>query len=439
MDPLVLGSLVAVVTILVLFSGVSVAVGLLIVAAGFLLAFEGPESFELLPELFFGKLDNFALLSIPMFIIMGAAISSTRAGADLYEALERWMTRVPGGLVVSNLGACALFSAMSGSSPATCAAIGKMGIPEMRKRGYPDGVASGAIAAGGTLGILIPPSVTMIVYGIATETSIGRLFLAGVLPGLLLVSLFMAWSIYSTWRQGGGATALGATRYSWAQKLEVLPRVIPFLLIIIGVLYALYGGVATPSETAAVGALLCVLAAVFIYRLYRFEALWKVLRDSTRESVMILFIIGAAGVFAFMLSNLFITQAIAEWIGELDVNRWVLMGAINVFLLVAGFFLPPVAVILMAAPILFPIIVTAGFDPYWFAVVLTINMEIGLITPPVGLNLYVINGIAPDIPLKTILRGSMPFVVCMVLAIVILSVFPAVATWLPDVLMGPVR
>lgn len=439
MDPLVLGAVVALVTVLVLFSGVSVAVGLLIVSAGFLLFFEGAGTLELLPEIFFGKLDNFALLSIPMFIIMGAAISSTRAGADLYEALERWMTRVPGGLVVSNLGACALFSAMSGSSPATCAAIGKMGIPEMRKRGYPDGVAAGSIAAGGTLGILIPPSVTMIVYGIATETSIGRLFLAGVLPGLLLVGLFMAWSIYSTWRQGGAATALSATRYSWRQKVEVLPRVLPFLLIIVGVLYALYGGVATPSETAAVGALLCVLAAVFIYRLFHFKALWAVLRDSTRESVMILFIIGAAGVFAFMLSSLFVTQAIAEWIAALDVNRWVLMGAINLFLLVAGFFLPPVAVILMAAPILFPIIITAGFDPYWFAVVLTINMEIGLITPPVGLNLYVINGIAPDIPLKTILRGSMPFVACMVLAILILSLFPGLATWLPDLLMGPVH
>jgi tripartite ATP-independent transporter DctM subunit len=437
MDPLALGGLVAMVTVLVLFSGVSVAVGLLIVSAGFLLVFQGAASFELLPEIFFGKLDNFALLSIPMFIIMGAAISSTRAGADLYEALERWMTRIPGGLVVSNLGACALFSAMSGSSPATCAAIGKMGIPEMRKRGYPDGVAAGSIAAGGTLGILIPPSVTMIVYGIATETSIGRLFLAGVVPGLLLVTLFMVWSIFSTWHQGRATTALGATRYSWAQKVEVLPRVVPFLLIIIGVLYALYGGVATPSETAAVGALLCVLAAVFIYKLFRFDALWAVLRDSTRESVMILFIIGAAGVFAFMLSSLFITQSIAEWIATLEVNRWVLMGAINVFLLVAGFFLPPVAVILMAAPILFPIIITAGFDPYWFAVVLTINMEIGLITPPVGLNLYVINGIAPDIPLKTILTGSMPFVACMVLAIVILSVFPGVVTWLPDLLMGP--
>ncbi len=436
MDPLALGGLVALITVLVLFSGVSVAIGLLIVSAGFLLVFDGAASFELLPEIFFGKLDNFALLSIPMFIIMGAAISSTRAGADLYEALERWMTRIPGGLVVSNLGACALFSAMSGSSPATCAAIGKMGIPEMRKRGYPDGVAAGSIAAGGTLGILIPPSVTMIVYGIATETSIGRLFLAGVIPGLLLVGLFMVWSIYSTWRQGGAHSALGATHYSWAEKLEVLPRVVPFLLIILGVLYALYGGIATPSETAAVGALMCVLAAVLIYRLFRFDALWAVLRDSTRESVMILFIIGAAGVFSFMLSNLFVTQAIAEWIATLDVNRWVLMGAINVFLLIAGFFLPPVAVILMAAPILFPIIISAGFDPYWFAVVLTINMEIGLITPPVGLNLYVINGIAPDIPLKTILRGSMPFVVCMVLAIVILSVFPGLATWLPDYLMG---
>jgi C4-dicarboxylate transporter DctM subunit len=266
MDPITLGLVVAVVTVLVLFSGVSVANGLLIVSAGFLLAFDGMRSLELMPEIFFGKLNSFALLSIPMFILMGAAIASTRAGADLYEALERWLTRVPGGLVVSNLGACALFAAMSGSSPATCAAIGKMGIPEMRKRGYPDTVAAGSIAAGGTLGILIPPSVTMIVYGIATETSIGRLFLAGVVPGLLLVALFMAWSIYSTWRAGAAEAALGRVRYSWEEKLEVLPRVAPFLAIIIGVLYALYGGVATPSETAAVGALLCVVVAMVIYR-----------------------------------------------------------------------------------------------------------------------------------------------------------------------------
>ena len=435
MDPLVLGLIVAVVTILILFSGVAVANGLLIVSAIFLLAFDGLRSLELMPEILFGKLDNFALLSIPMFILMGASIASTRAGADLYEALDRWLTRVPGGLVVSNLGACALFAAMSGSSPATCAAIGKMGIPEMRKRNYPDTVATGSIAAGGTLGILIPPSVTMIVYGIATETSIGRLFLAGVIPGLLLVSLFMAWSIYSTWKHGG-VDALAARSYSWKEKFEVLPRVLPFIAVILGVLYALYGGVATPSETAAVGALLCLALATVIYRLTDFKSLWVMLRDSTKESVMILLIIAAAGVFSYMLSSLFITQAIAEWIGTLEVNRWVLMIYVNLFLIVAGFFLPPVAVILMAAPILLPIILAAGFDPYWFAVILTINMEIGLISPPVGLNLYVINGIAPEIPLKTILKGSAPYVVCMILAIIILSLFPGLATWLPDTLMG---
>ncbi|MEM6934204.1 MAG: TRAP transporter large permease [Pseudomonadota bacterium] len=436
MDPLTLGALVAIATVLVLFSGVSVAIGLLLVSAGFLITFDGMRSLELMPEILFGKLDNFALLSIPMFIIMGASIASTRAGGDLYEALERWLTRVPGGLVISNLGACALFAAMSGSSPATCAAIGKMGIPEMRKRGYPDGVAAGSIAAGGTLGILIPPSVTMIVYGIATETSIGRLFLAGVFPGLLLVGLFMAWSLYSTWRSGN-TQVLSTRLYSWREKFEILPRVLPFIAIIIGVLYAMYGGIATPSETAAVGALLCLMIAMIIYKLWNPGDLWVVLRDSTRESVMILFIIAAAGVFSYMLSSLFITQSIAEWIGTLDVNRWWLMFAINIFLLIAGFFLPPVAVILMAAPILLPIVTAAGFDPIWFAVILTINMEIGLISPPVGLNLYVINGIAPDIPLKTILAGSLPFVACMVIAIVVLCVFPGIATWLPTALMGP--
>ena len=436
LDPLIISLLVAVFTTLILFSGISVASGLLVTSGVFLILFDDISTLELFPELLFAKLDSFALLSIPMFILMGATVASTRAGADLYEALARWLTRIPGSLVVSNLGACALFAAMSGSSPATCAAIGKMGIPEMLKRGYPKEVATGSIAAGGTLGILIPPSITMIVYGIATETSIGRLFMAGVVPGILLVGLFMAWSVFDTWRQGSAQLALGYVKYTWKEKFAVLPRALPFILIIIGVLYALYGGVATPSETAAVGALMSMIVAAIIYKLTKFKAIWTIFRDTTKESVMILFIIGAAGVFSFMLSNLFIAQSIAEYISELNLSPWVLMIAINIFLLCAGFFLPPVAVIIMSVPILLPIITDAGFDPYWFAVILTINMEIGLITPPVGLNLYVINGIAPDIPLKTILKGSLPFVGCMVLAIIILSIFPELVTWLPDMMMG---
>ena len=395
----------------------------------------GFGSLGIVGELFFGGLASFSLVSIPMFILMGAAVSASPAGRDLYEALDRWLNRVPGGLVLSNLGACSLFAALSGSSPATCAAIGKMGIPEMQRRGYPDEIAAGSIAAGGTLGILIPPSVTLIVYGIATETSIGRLFLAGILPGIMLTGLFMIWTVIACRRRGLGLDQLGR-RFSLREKLEALPRVMPFLAIVLAILFVLYGGVATPSEAAGVGALFCLLLVVVIYRLFSLRSISRVFQDTLRESVMIMLIIGASELFSYALSSLFVTQSIAAWIADLDANRWVLMGIINLFLLVAGFFLPPVAVILMTAPILLPIVTQAGFDPYWFAVVLTINMEIGLITPPVGLNLYVINGIAPDITLRSILVGSIPYVLCMVLAIVILCLVPEIATWLPDVVMG---
>ncbi|WP_404426170.1 TRAP transporter large permease [Thalassospira australica] len=436
MDPLSLAAIVGIATTLVLFSGIPVGIGLLMVGVGFIWIFDGASALPLLPEILFSKLESFEVLAIPMFILMGAVVASSRAGGDLYSVLDRWLTRVPGGLVISNLGACAIFSALSGSSPATCAAIGKMGIPAMRERGFPSSVAAGSIAAGGTLGILIPPSVTMIVYGISTDTSIGRLFLAGLLPGLMLTVFFMAWSLYSTWRQGNASVALASVTYSWKEKFEILPRVLPFIAIICAVLFALYGGVATPSETAGVGALFCLIMAMIIYRMWQPGKLWSIMRDTTKESVMILLIIGAAGLFSYMLSSLFITQSIAQWISALEVNRWVLMGFINVFLLICGFFLPPVAVILMSAPILLPVIVNAGFDPYWFAVILTINMEIGLITPPVGLNLYVINGIAPDIRLQTILKGAMPYVLCMVVAIVVLCFFPEIATWLPETVIG---
>ena len=436
MSPLVTGVLIGIVTIVVLLSGVPVAVGLGVVAMSFLLIFEGPSSLTIMAELFFGKLDDFTLLAIPMFIVMGAAIAASQAGADLYDALDRWLYKIPGGLVISNLAGCALFSALSGSSPATCAAIGKMGIPAMRERGFSDSLAAGAIAAGGTLGILIPPSITMIVYGIATETSIGRLFLAGVIPGLMLTTLFMMWALFATWRFGSAAVRERNVSYSWKERFQALPKVLPFLAIILAVVFVLYGGVATPSETAGVGAFLVILLVMVIYRVWQPAALWKIMKDSTRESVMILFIIAASGLFSFMLSSLYVTQSLAELIVSLDAGRWVLMFFINMFLLVSGFFLPPVAVILMAAPILLPIITEAGFDPYWFAVVLTVNMEIGLITPPVGLNLYVINSIVPDIGLPQVLKGALPFMLCMVLGIVLLCIFPQLATWLPNRLMG---
>jgi C4-dicarboxylate transporter DctM subunit len=434
MSPLEIGAVIGVVTLVVLASGVPIAFGLGFVSLLFLLIFEGLSGISFAGELFFSGLADFTLVAIPMFIVMGAAVASSAAGGDLYAAIERGLGRVPGGLVISNLGACMLFAALSGSSPATCAAIGKMGIPEMRKRGYPAGLAAGAIAAGGTLGILIPPSVTMIVYGISTGTSIGRLFLSGLVPGALLTLLFIAWALFYSWRSGQGFAAAGRS-YSIKEKLELLPKVLPFLLIVVGILYVLYGGIATPSEAAGVGALFCIAFVMVGYRA-KLTDVWRIFRSSTRESVMIMMIIAASALFSYTLSALFVTQSFAEWIVALDVNRWVLLGIVNVFLLVAGFFLPPVAVILMTAPILLPIIDAAGFDPYWFAVIMTINLEIGLITPPVGLNLYVINGIVPDVSLKTVLSGALPFVVMMIVGIVLLAVFPGIVTWLPNLLMG---
>ena len=438
MSPTMQGVIVLVVTLAILLSGAPVAFGLGAVALSFLVLFQGVDALHVAAETFYAGLNDFTLVSIPMFVLMGAAIGSSPAGKDLYEALDRWLYRLPGGLVISNLGACAIFAALTGSSPACCAAIGKMGIPEMRQRGYPDDVATGSICAGGTLGILIPPSITFILYGIATETSIGRLFLAGVLPGIMLTGLFMLWTLFIIWKRGFRSHAIGF-RYSWKEKFQSIPKIAPFIFIICGVMYVLYGGVATPSEAAGVGAALCVVLAVVIYRLWNPQDLWKILRDTTRESVMILMIIAAAVLFGYMLTSLYLTQTLAQAIADLHANKWVLMLLINIFLLVCGFFIPPAAIILMTSPILLPIITTAGFDPVWFGVVMTINMEVGLIHPPVGLNIYIVNAIAPDVPVEKVMWGTIPYVLCMFLAIFILCVFPEIATSLPDYLMGAVK
>jgi C4-dicarboxylate transporter DctM subunit len=435
MSPLLIGVMVFAVTMLVLATGVPIAFGLGAVALGFMLFFDGWSSVHFLPETIFSGLDDFTLVSLPMFIIMGAAVASSKAGSDLYEALARLLHKIPGSLVISNIGACALFSALTGSSPATCAAIGKMGIPEMRKRGYDADLATGSIAAGGTLGILIPPSVTMILYGIASETSIGRLFIAGILPGLLLTVLFMAWALFLSWKRG--TVLIDKDKiYSFKEKVELLPRLLPFVAVVVGVVYALYGGIATPSEAAGVGAMLCLVMVAVIYRVWRPRDMWLILRDGVRESGMLLLIIGTSILFGYMMSSLQVTQSVAEAIGAMNANRWVVLAAINVMLLVAGCFLPPAAIILMTTPILMPVITALEFDPIWFGVILTINMELGLITPPVGLNLFVINGITPDVKLTTILKGAFPFMLCMVLTIIILCVFPEIATWLPQKVMG---
>ncbi len=436
MDPIYIGLIVGILALIFLFSGMPIAFALGTVSVIITVIFMGPSQLNMLAELLYSGTDNFGLLAIPLFIFMGIIVASTRAGTDLYECFHKWLHKVPGGLGMANIVSCAVFAALTGSSPATAAAIGSTGIPELRKRGYDPSLACGIITAGGTLGILIPPSVTMIVYGIATETSIGKLFIAGIFPGLLITALFSLWILFvynkklkkdSTDMQGEPHFV----NYTFSEKLKASVRILPFLLIIVLVLISLYGGWATPSEAAGVGAFLIMLIAMAIYRAYQPHQIKSILMRTLKESTMIMMIVAMSFLFSSVLTELYITQAVAQSMVKLHVSRWVIMFFINIMLLVIGCFLPPVAAILILAPILHPVIVGLGFDPIWFGVVMTVNLEVGLITPPVGLNLYVVQGIAPDVSIDEVLKGSFPFVVILLVSIVIISIFPELATWLP--------
>jgi C4-dicarboxylate transporter DctM subunit len=389
------------------------------------------------------EIANITLLTIPLFILKGAAIGRSRAGADLYNALYVWLNRVPGGLGVANVVACTLFAAMAGSSAATCSAIGSAGIPEMRRRGYSRGLAAGIIAAGGTLGILLPPSITMILYAVASEQSLGRLFLAGLGPGMLLSGMFAVYAVARFRKEYRDAVRAGAEHpilrrdtYTMAQRISALPRILPFLILLLGVMGALYGGFASPGETAGLGAVLALTLIAIIYGAWRFSDLRPLLVASVRESTMLLMIVGMSLLYSMVMSYLHISQSAAEWIVANHLSPWLLLTAILMMVVVLGFFLPPASIILMTAPIILPPLRSAGFDLIWFGVVMTIVMEMGLIHPPVGLNLFVIKNIAPDIPFRDVLWGTLPFVAIMIVAVVLICLFPGIALWLPKILMG---
>ncbi|MDE2065095.1 MAG: TRAP transporter large permease [Bradyrhizobium sp.] len=435
-------------TLFAMFSGMPIAFALGAVAVVFMGIYMPSASLDTVTQNVYEEMASITLLSIPLFILKGAAIGKSRAGQDLYSAIHAWLNRVPGGLGVANVFACALFAAMAGSSPATCSAIGSAGIPEMRKRGYSGGFAAGIIAAGGTLGILLPPSITMILFAVSAEKSLGRLFLAGIGPALLLVVLFGGYAVihfrkeYAAARlayekTGAESAILVLDKFTMAERFGALPRVLPFVLLLTGVMVALYGGYATPSETAGLGGLLALALIAMIYGVWRPSDLSPILASTIRESTMLMLIIGMSLLYSYVMSYLHISQSAAESVVAMHLPRWELLAAILVLVVVLGFFLPPVSIILMTAPIILPPLRAAGFDIIWFGVVMTIVMEMGLIHPPVGLNIFVIRNVAPDIPLREVIFGTLPFVLLMMLAVLILCFVPEISTWLPNLLMGP--
>lgn len=459
MSSLTMGAIIAVLGIVLFMTGMPIAFALGMTAVISIFLFLEPSELELYGKFLYDSVNDFGLLAIPLFVLMGNLFGGSVASKHLFQAGEAWLNKVRGGLGMSSVLACSVFAALTGSSPATAAAIGRVAVPEMRARGYSSRVATGAIAAGGTLGILIPPSVTLILYGIAAEQSIGQLFAAGIIPGILVTILFIIWIFIAvtmeqrreartpaTVAAGAGGAAGGGVggevaparyvipEYSWSQRFAAMFRTLPFIVLILAILGVLYTGIATPSEAAAVGVVLVLLLIGLVYRGMRGRQFLHVLLETTNQSTMILLITAFSAVIATVLSFLSVPQDLALLVTELEINRWLIMIVINIFLLVMGFFLPPVSIIVMVTPVLFPLIIGLGFDPIWFGIIMTLNMEMGLITPPVGLNLYVLKGIAPDVPLKEILVGTLPYVGVLAVGIVILSIFPDLVTWLPQLL-----
>jgi len=431
--------------LVLLISGIPIWAGLAGISIIFILIFS-PHLLPTVPFVVYGAMDSFALLAIPLFILLSAPIAESNASRDLYETLHKWLYKIPGGLGIANMIGCGIFAALCGSSPATAAAIGSIGIPEMRKRGYSPALSTGLIAHAGTFGILIPPSITMILYGVATETSIGKCFIAGILPGILEILLSCIWVGGVFYYRKIVPAKPGAVyyiedrgvveRYLWKERFTSLFKVLPFVLIIFGIMGSLYGGWATPSEAAGLGAVLSLFFVMTIYKVYSPKKLWTIFIKALNESSMILMIMAAALLFAYVSSDLYATQTLGELILKLPIGKWGIIILINILLLMLGCFIPPAAVILMVAPLLIPVIKGLGFDPIWFAVIMTVNLEIGLVTPPVGLNLYIVKNIAPDVPMSHVLLGVTPFVIIEGVVIACVCIWPEIALWLPNKMIG---
>ena len=443
MSTLAMGGTVVLIMAALMITGVPIAFALGLTALIAVVLFLGPTQLGFFAHFVFDSLNDFALLSIPLFVLMGVIFGRSKASEDLFEVTNMWLSWLRGGLAMSSVVACSIFAALTGSSPATSAAIGKVAIPEMRKRNYSNQVATGSIVAGGTLGILIPPSVTLILYGISTEQSIGQLFLGGVIPGILVTILFCIWILIAvtlerrgTIHQATVGQNVVAPSHTWGERLAALAKVLPFVILIAAILGVLYLGVATPSEAAAVGALFAFILVAVLYRQVGWNRLMETALETTQTSTMILMIVAFSAVIGQVLSFLQVPQELAGTIAELQINRWLVFVVMNLLFLLLGFFLPPVSIILITMPVLFPVITALNFDPIWFGVVMTLTMEMGLITPPVGLNLYVVQGIAPDVPLRDILSGAIPYVAVLGVGIALLAIFPGLVTWLPGQILG---
>lgn len=421
-------SLIVLLLICVLFMGLPVAFSLGGTSLLLIAAFELPM--KIVGATIFSSLDSFTVLSIPLFVLMSQILLDGRIGDDLFDVMNAWVRHLPGGLAIATILACAFFAAITGSGAATAATIGMVAYPAMIERGYEKKFTLGLLAAGGTLGILIPPSIPMILYGSITEESVGKLFIAGVIPGLVFTAMFIVYAVYKSKR--GGFTPM--EKAPWSERLQVTKKnfwgiLLPF--IIIG---GIYTGAFTPTEAAAVGLVYSLFITLIVYRTLKFSDIPAVCLKSVTTSCMIAIIIAGAVLFGRVMTLLMIPQKLTELVISNNFSVMMFIVAMNVLMIILGCILETVSIVLLTMPLVTPILHALGIDPIWYGIVVTVNMTLALITPPVGMNLYIINSLRPDIRMGETIAGVFPMLLIMLFFLVMVIAFPAMSTWLPSIM-----
>lgn len=421
--------------------GVPVAFSLGITTIIGIIVFLSPAQLSQMANISYTQSTSITLMVAPLFILMSELISNGGLARDIFSVLSRWLKKIPGGLAISNIFACTVFSALCGSSPVTAATMGKISIPQMVNNGYERGFSIGATVAGGTIGILIPPSLSLIVFGIITETSIARLFMAGILPGLLLAVALAAFIFIRVKINpeisnvkdpelnvvDSKTINTSSVKTSFGNDLLLLGPIVILILVVLGTMYT---GAVTPTEAGGVGALGAFLILLAMRRL-NLKVLSMVLSETTKTTAMLMFLIIFGMCFAFLISALGIPQEISTLLFNISTNQWVILTIVLIFWVIAGCILDPMGLVVITMPIMFPPLVEFGFEPVWIGVISTIAVCIGMMTPPVGLNLFVIKGITNS-PFQEVVRGSIPFLMVMVFVLLVLIVFPGIVMFLPN-------
>lgn len=401
---------------------------------GFLLV-GGIENISSLPLMMYSQIDSFVLVAVPLFIFMGEILAKTGLGVSLFDCFSKWTTRIPGGLAVSSIMSCAVFGAACGVSVAGVGAIGPLAVPEMLKKGYSPRISSGSVAASGALATLIPPSIVMIVYGSISFVSVEKLFIGGVVPGIVLAIAMSLYIIIVTkvWPSLAPAEKI---KYNWSDKIRSSVRTIPVFLLTAFILVSLYTGIATPTEVGAVGVVLAIVIARFVYKSFNIPVFLETLKNSTRSTIAVCVIVASSMCFGNFLNLMRVPDIISSSAASAALPPVAVVLLFMFLLIVLGMFIDGISLIVITTPILLPTILAMGLDPLWYGIILSLNIEMAVISPPVGLNLYMMKGVVPSLSLDDVIMGALPFLGVQFLCLLLFIFVPQLALWLPNLMSG---